>query len=90
VKKTRVNRRSPCRLGTNHVALRRRHHEEAGNYLESKRRSPVSTERRNKEPRTEFVSRHDGSALNVHELVRNDNPSIQEGKEAPGHSTAHQ
>ena len=90
MKKARVNRCSPCSLGTDHVALRRCHHEEAGNYLESKRRSPVSTQRHNKEPRTEFVSRHDGRALNAHELVTNTNPSIQEGKEAPDHSTGHQ
>lgn len=90
MKKTRVNRCSPCRLGTNHVALRRRHHEEAGNYLESKRRSPVNYLRPRKEPRTEFVSLHDGRALNVHELVTNNNPSIQEDKEAASHSTGYQ
>jgi hypothetical protein len=55
------------------------------NHLQPPRRNLVNTERCSKEPRTEFVARHVGRARNVHELVTNNNPSIQEGKEATGH-----
>ena len=54
------------------------------------RRNLVNTQRRDKETRTKFFPGHVGRAINAHELVTNNNPSIQEGKEAPGHSTGHQ
>jgi hypothetical protein len=54
------------------------------------RRSQVNNQRLSKETRTKFSSRHVGRTLNVHELVTNNNPSIQAGKEAPGHSIGHQ
>jgi hypothetical protein len=54
------------------------------------RRNPVNTQRCNKETRTEYFSSHVGRTINAHELVTNNNPSLQEGKEATGHSTGHQ
>ncbi|WP_354260933.1 hypothetical protein [Arthrobacter sp. OAP107] len=50
----------------------------------------MNTQRRTKETHTEYLTGHVGRAMNAHELVTNNNPSIQEGKEAPGHSTGHQ
>ena len=54
------------------------------------RRNLVNTQRSDKETRTEFFTGHVGRATNAHEEVTNNNPSIQEGKEAPGHSTGQQ
>ena len=59
-------------------------------HLQPLRRTPVNTQRRTKETRTEYLPGHVGRAMNAHELVTNNNPSIQEGKETPGHSTRHQ
>ncbi|MGN7253376.1 MULTISPECIES: hypothetical protein [unclassified Arthrobacter] len=47
----------------------------------------MNTQRRDRETRTKFFPDHVGRAINAHELVTNNNPSIQEGKEAPGHSS---
>ena len=50
----------------------------------------MNTQRSDKETRTEFFTGHVGRAMNAHEQVTNNNPSIQEGKEATGHSTGQQ
>ncbi|HEY3573432.1 MAG TPA: hypothetical protein VGK98_06360 [Arthrobacter sp.] len=49
----------------------------------------MNTQRCNKETRAEFFSSHVGRTIIAHELVTNNNPSLQEGKEATGHSTGH-
>jgi hypothetical protein len=56
----------------------------------SRRNQSEHPKMRHRETRTEFFPGHVGRAMNAHELVTNDNPSIQEGKEATGHSTGHQ
>lgn len=45
----------------------------------------MDNQRHNKETCTGFFSSHVGRAVNVHEQAGNDNPSIQEHKEAAGH-----
>jgi hypothetical protein len=57
---------------------------------EPRRSNQVNNQRPRRESQPEFFSRHVGRALNAHELVTNNNPSIQETKEATGHSTGHQ
>jgi hypothetical protein len=52
-----------------------------------RRRNPVHAQRSNKESRNDFFSSHVGRAMNAHEEVWNGKPSIQEGKEATGHSS---
>jgi hypothetical protein len=54
------------------------------------RRNLVNTQRCDRETRIKFFPGHVGQAMNAHELVTNNNPSIQEGKEASGHTTGHQ
>jgi hypothetical protein len=54
------------------------------------RRNQVNTQRRDKETRSKFFSSHVRRTKNAHELVTNNNPSIQERKEATGQSTGHQ
>lgn len=54
------------------------------------RRNLVNTQRCDRETYTKFFPGHVGRAMNAHELVTNNNPSLQEGKEATGHSTVHQ
>ena len=58
------------------------------NHQQLLRRNLMNTQRSQKETRTKFFSGHDGSAINVHELVANNNPSLQEWKEAARHSSA--
>lgn len=50
----------------------------------------MNNQRCAKEARTKFLPGHVGRTMNAHELVSNNNPSIQEGKEAPGHTTGQQ
>ena len=50
----------------------------------------MNTQRRTQETRTEYFTGHVGPGMNAHELVTNNNPSIQEGKEATGHTTGQQ
>jgi hypothetical protein len=50
----------------------------------------VNAQRSNNKTRTEFFLSHVGRATNAHELVTNNNPSLQESKEATGHSTGQQ
>jgi hypothetical protein len=50
----------------------------------------VNTQPRTKETRTEFLTGHVGPGMNPHEQVPNNNPSLQEGKEATGHTTGQQ
>ncbi|WP_306922931.1 hypothetical protein [Arthrobacter globiformis] len=50
----------------------------------------MNTQRPRKETGTEFFSGHVAQAKEAHELVTNNNPSIQKGKEAPGHTIGHQ
>ena len=54
------------------------------------RRDQVNTKGCTKEIRTKLLPGHVARAMNPHELVMNSNPSIQEGKEAAGHTTGHQ
>jgi hypothetical protein len=54
------------------------------------RRSLVNTQRRDEESRAEFFSSHVGRFINAHDLVANNNPSSQEGKEATRHSSRQQ
>jgi hypothetical protein len=54
------------------------------------RRNPVKTQQCNKETRTKSFPGHVGRPMNAHELVTNNNPSLQGWKEATGHSTSHQ
>lgn len=49
----------------------------------------MNIQRHGEEARKKLSSRHADRAMNTHEQVWNDNPSIQEAKEATGHSTAH-
>ena len=53
-------------------------------------RNLVNTQRCAREARTKFFPGHVGRAMNAHELVSNDKPSIQLGKEAAGHTTGQQ
>lgn len=57
---------------------------------ERSRRNWVNTQLCNQRTRTEFSSSHVGRAMNAYEQVWNGKPSIQEGKEAVGHSTGQQ
>ena len=50
----------------------------------------MNTQRGTKETRTKYFTGHVGRTMKVHELVTNNNPSIQEGKEATGHSSRQQ
>ncbi|WP_395403193.1 hypothetical protein ACHMXB_04745 [Arthrobacter sp. UC242_113] len=45
----------------------------------------MNTQRCDEETHTKFFPYHVGRAMDAHELVANNNPPIQEGKEAPGH-----
>jgi hypothetical protein len=80
------------RLSTRHVVLPRTDHELAEQPPRAEHEgTKVNTQRCcHRETRTEFFPSHVGRAMNAHELVTNDNPSIQEGKEATGHSTGRQ
>ncbi|MDQ0618261.1 hypothetical protein [Arthrobacter globiformis] len=53
------------------------------------RRNLVNTQRCDRETRIKFFPGHVAQATDVHEQVTKDAPSIQEGKEASGHTTGH-
>ena len=79
------------RLATRHVVLPRTDHELAEQPPPAEQEgTKVNTQRCHRETRTEIFSGHVGRAMNAHELVTNDNPSIQEWKEATGHTTGRQ
>ena len=48
----------------------------------------MNTGPRTKETRTENLTGHVGRAINAQELITNNNPSIQEGKEVPATAPA--
>jgi hypothetical protein len=54
------------------------------------RRNLVNTQQCDKENSHGNFTGHVAGAVNAHELVRNNNPSLQGWKEATGHSTGHQ
>ncbi|MFC9353245.1 hypothetical protein [Arthrobacter sp. NPDC057013] len=50
----------------------------------------MNTQRRSEETRKKFSTRHAGRDMNTHEQVWNNDTSLQEAKEATGHTTGHQ
>ncbi|MET3934444.1 hypothetical protein ABIE00_002490 [Arthrobacter sp. OAP107] len=87
----RAQKESGSELFWNHVVLPRTFHEEQERPPKRCRRNLVNTPRCTKETRTKFFTGHVGRAINAHEVVTNNNPSIQKGKEAARHSsTCHQ
>ena len=50
----------------------------------------MNIQRGDKEARTEYFTGHVGRTINAHDLVTNNNPAIQESKEATGHGSGHQ
>jgi hypothetical protein len=50
----------------------------------------VNTKEATTKPTAKFLTGHVARARNAHELVTNNNPSIQETKEAPRHTPGHQ
>ena len=86
----RRRHRLPTGWGARHAALPRTRHEGAEQPPTAAEEEPGEQQRPRREPRTGYCPGHVGRSMNAHELVSNNNPSTQEGKEATGHSSGQQ